>query len=262
MAIPGTGNEPRNSDMLDVLARQNTGDNAALISTAAILVRKRSYPFLLRHHVTNWSAETLGLEEYGSPIFLPEVVPHVIMPGANGMRTVDRGQDPAEAFRDAVATAEKKGWVYVPSGEVISDPALLPKNVGAGLYIRSLASQIIGSDIRQKWYHTAWDIPVATVPEAVQKWRFDRASFNRWRLSLVLRGIIKPPLESVTDEIRDRYSLHVDRAKGSNNPDREHKQAKVQTAQATAAAVLAAKIPGLDTLEKTAPAATPKGGAK
>ena len=226
-------------DSLDVLGTSKPV-SSVLGSAAAIRVRRLSYPFLLRHYVGNWAPEDVGLSEV---TLLPEIVPHAIRAGTGLIRTTNKGEGPEAAYRTAVREAKDLDWHYLDHEVHVTDPSHLPANVAAGPYIRGMAAVYIQGNAQITWYHTPWEVPVQTPKDSDQRWRFDHASYNRWRLSLVLEGVILPPIESVLDELRTRYGARVARFRGMNNPDREHKAGLVEAAEAVAKRVSGANIP-------------------
>ncbi len=248
MAVPAQS-ESRTRDMTSLLGG-STGV-AALGQSKLMTVPKLSYPFLLRHHESNWQLATEGLE---APMLLPEIVPHILMAGAGGMRTVDKGQPLGQMYAQAKSDAIAKGWHYIPVELTVDNKAHLPDGVAAGMWCRSVEALRKGTTDVVPWYHTPWDVPVRTPADLPQKWRFDNASYNRWRLHLCLTGVIPAPIESVVDDYRARYGNHADRARSYNNPDREHKAAKTAAAEAVAKTVTSAALPG----DKPAPKPGPK----
>jgi hypothetical protein len=256
MAIPGTApqTQPQTRDALSAV--QSADASGVVADQSAIMVDRRSYPFILRHHVSNWELAAEGLEE---PTLLPEIVPHVMMQGAAGVRTINRNETLQDGWRKAVSDARDQDWHYVPGNIKVTDPAHLPSGVSPGGWIRSCEAKHIKSAELLTWYHTPWEVPIATPRGSVQRWRFDRAAFNRWRLSLV--GTVIPlPLDSVLDEIRARFAYHVTRAEGANNPDKDHKQSKIDAAKKALQAFLDAKVPGREPAPAAKPAAK-KGAA-
>ena len=254
MAIPAQ--VPTNRDSMDVLGTSKPV-GSALGGAAAIRVERPSYPFLLRHYVGNWSPETEGLD--GETVLLPEIVPHIIRAGAGLVRTVNKNEGPADAYRAAVREAKDLDWHYLDHEMVIEDPAHLPKGVAPGAYIRGLPAFNSRTNAALTWYYTPWEVPVQTPKNLQQRWRFDHASYNRWRLALVVEGLIPEPMDSVLDELRARYGKRVSRVKGTNNPDREHKQGLIAAAEAVASVVTSARIPHKG--EAIKPAAPAKKGA-
>jgi hypothetical protein len=238
MAIPGT-DQPQTRDVIDLIRGSDAG-MASLRDSKAMRVPRFSYPFLLRHHESNWFPETEGLE---APTFLPEIVPHIIMVGAAGIRTINATETFADSFKGARADAIDRGWHYIPADLDVTDPKHLPAGVAPGGWMRTVQAVHMRTSQSIPWYFTPWDVPIQTPRDQVQRWRFDRASFNRWRLHLVQTSVIPEPMESVLEELRARYGNHVTRAQGSNNPDREHKAAKVEAAKAVADTLTKAAIP-------------------
>lgn len=224
--------------------------------------------FLYQHHWQSWTVETEGLE---GPTLLPELVPLQLVKGVNGVRTTKAGELSEQAYRSAVRSREDQGFLTLaPTLRVEREH--LPAGVPAGAYVRALkvVTKAGGAGIR---HQEAWDVPVPTGPGADQRFKFDRASYNRWRLHLVETGVIPPVTDDVVSAMRATAARRVTRIKSAHIPNEDLRKAKVDEAEGEAAAVDAAadRAEGQEAAPKTpkspkAPAApkppkASKGGA-
>lgn len=165
-------------------------------------------PFFLRHHPRAWRV-SVTLPE---PTFLPDVTMHIIAPGVNGVRTLSEGDLPEAAYEDSVHTGQKRGFTYLsPIAPIPAD--CLPPGVPSGPYIRELEC-VHPLTHRPGVYHVeAWNVPIETLPDEQQQFKFHLQSYERWLAYLVLSGQIAPPNERVAQTLRDRVREHVERTK-------------------------------------------------
>lgn len=252
-AAPAERSSP-SRDIVALLGEQKSA-TSAISGGKHMVVPRRSYPFLLRHHESNWHLATDGLPE---AMLLPEIVPQILMAGAAGIRTVDRGEALSGMYASAKAKAIAKGWHYIDLDLEVTDPTHLPEGVKPGPWLRQVEAVRQGTTNVIDHFYTPWDVPVRTPADLPQRWRFDLASFNRWRLHLCVTGAIPDPIPSVIEELRAKYGEHAERARGRNNPDREHKDQKIRAAQKIADTAAAAALP---VVEAPAPKSKRKGGA-
>jgi hypothetical protein len=198
--------------------------------------KRPNKPFFLRHMATDWTVAVVD----GVAVLLPELSPHVLLPGCNGVRTRDRDEERSAAYADAVRDCIRQGWAYLPWATLVTDPAHLPAGVGAGKYIRDLKCRDRLTRAEGLFYVEVWNVPVPTPPGQDQQFKFDHAAFNRWRASIVRSapgapdGLIDPPFDSVVELLRRRHGEHVQRIKARPNPDPRDRDAKVAAAEAAA----------------------------
>jgi len=165
-----------------------------LVDPKPRIVARPNWPFFLRHWPEAWDIGTEGLDK---PTWLPQVVQHIMRPGAGGMRTLKKGMNPADVYFNAKRDAEREGWIYVELNEVV--PAdCLPPGVPEGPYFRAVACRDKKTGTLGKHYVEAWEVPVASAANRKQKFQYDRAGYNRWRASLVTRGLIP----GITEDVR------------------------------------------------------------
>jgi hypothetical protein len=164
--------------------------------------------FFLRHHPRSWRVSTT----LAQPTLLPDVTKHVISPGVNGCRTLGEHDEPQDAYENSVHRAEKRGFTYLSPIAPIP-AACLPPGVPPGGYIRALdcrhpLTRVVGH------YHTeAWNVPIATLPDEDQQFKFHLPTYELWLEWLVLSGQIAPPNERVIQTLRDRVRQHVERTR-------------------------------------------------
>ena len=254
MPVPEPAASKSESANQDAIALLRGATGAKVGGDKLMVVPRRSYMFLLRHHESNWDLATEGL---AGPMLLPEIVPQYLMAGAAGMRTANRGEDITGMYRDAKAAAIAKGWHYIDVKLDVTDPTHLPTGADPGPWIRTVKAMLQGTTDVIDYHFTPWMVPVRTPADLPQKWRHDAASYNRWRLHLCLTGAIPSPIESVIEDYRARFGTHVDRARGYNNPDRDHKNQKIAAVQAIADVVKSAVLPGEKPKAKAKPASVP-----
>jgi hypothetical protein len=229
------------SELADMLGDPDLGD-----LQGETRIRKRpNKRFFLRHFPTDW----IFAEVDGSPVVLPDLAPHVLLPGTNGVRTRDREEDDSASYRDAVDAAQKEGWTYIPWSHVITDPAHLPSGVAPGKYIRTIACRDGLTKAEGTFYVEAWNVPVPTPRGQDQLFRFDRTSYHRWLASIVRSapgandGLIDPPMQSVLEQLRRRYADRVGRIKARPNPDPQDRAQKVKAAEVLATRADLAEAP-------------------
>jgi hypothetical protein len=228
------------------------------VSSVAAIRATPNYPFLLRHHRSAWSVETEGLDE---PTLLPEINVHRLMPGCNGVRTRNENEPVERAYEDAVAVARQAGWIYLDPQAVIPTGPFLPAGVPAGPYIRRIPAKHPLTGVMAHRYVEAWNVPVETLPDEDQQFKFDRASYNRWRAELVLSGLIPLPTEVVTDRLRKRVQGHVKRIQARTQTDPQVKEANLARAREAADTAAAAEPPTKTPRKPKKPAGAAGGAA-
>lgn len=192
MAMPDLSNLVRDTIQTDTVTR---------------LLIKARLPFLLQHHPNAWEVATEGLSE---PTWLPVLSPRAIMGGSNGMRTPRLNEQASEAYREALDKDARQGLTTIQPDDararVEGDCA---SALGDGRYIRTV--EVIDPKTKSKGVRhiEAWEVPVATPTGQTQSFKFDRAAHNRWRASLVVRGVIAEPLESVRTSLVRRHKGRV-----------------------------------------------------
>jgi hypothetical protein len=205
------------------------------------IVKDPNTALLLRHHPYDWEVCDLGLD---GPTLLPVITPHPLEPGAEGIRTLNKGEDPSMAYRDAVNRAKIKGWVYIDHTATFSAD-LMPDGVAAGRFWRVLPCINRTKSATGSYFFEAWAVPVDGLPGEEQRFNFDKAAHNRWRAHLVESGAIKAPLPLVVERLVNRYGERVNRWSGKQNLLSEIRDAQVADAVAIAEAVESAVVPGV-----------------
>lgn len=199
------------------------------LSSAQALAMAPTSPFLLKHHWSGWEVASEGLDE---ATWLPQIKRHTLRPGANHTRTLRVGQPPEDAYRDGVAEDSRAGWTFLEQHPLHPDHR--PASVGEGPYMREAPCRDPRTGATGTAYVEAWQVPLPTMPgdEDGQRFRYDRGSYNRWRLWLVESGQIAPPQPHVLAKIRSRYEARVPRAQSTQYPTTDMQARMVQAAQA------------------------------
>jgi hypothetical protein len=220
---------PGGGDLIDLMGDPELGD----LQGERRIAKRPNKPFFLRHMATDWTIAIID----GAPVLLPELAPHVLLPGVNGVRTRDREEELSATYRDAVQDAIRQGWTYLPWSLQITDPAHLPAGVGPGKYIRDLKCRDRLTKAEGVFYTEAWNVPVPTPVGQDQQFKFDHAAFNRWRASIVRSapgaqdGLIDPPMDSVVELLRQRTAHHLGNVRARPNHDPRDRDAKVTAAE-------------------------------
>jgi hypothetical protein len=199
------------------------------VAASAALRIRPNRPFLLRHHPGAWRVSTTL-----TPIrLLPDVTMHVLEPGVNGVRTLDKHEadQPEKAYEQSVFKAERDGWTYLSALQPI--PAeCLPGGVPSGGYLRDLDCVDPRTSRKGKRYVEAWMVPTATLPDEEQEFSFDLSTYERWLLWLVESGLIRPPMPQIGKRLSARVRAHLDRAHTVPNLSPEVRQARIETKRA------------------------------
>jgi hypothetical protein len=210
-------------------------------------------PFLLRHHPSHWSAESEGLD---GTYWLPEISILPLVPGAHLVKTRKGNEDPSESIKLAVNTDANNGWTALdPSTPIPAD--CLPAGVPVGGYRRPVPCTDPLRGTPGTRHLEAWDVPKQWVPgSGAQKYVHDRASYNRWRLWLVMQGIIAPPTEDAIQALQQARSGRVARILARNPAEDIRARAKADEERALASAMETATVP--DVAEEVRPAPAPR----
>lgn len=152
-------------------------------------------PFLYVHYPDDPGNWRIGTVE-GVAYWLPRLQRLSIEPGACGVRTVVAGQDPADAYKDAVAKVEKRGGTYLPRilDYVDRTPALHPATKRRG-YL----------------HYDRFETP--RVPrgrnKATVKYDQDHEARNTWLLWLISEGYLTAPRPEIVDQNVGRLAGRV-----------------------------------------------------
>lgn len=153
--------------------------------------------FLLRHNPKNWFVSTT----LPTPTLLPEITQQVLSPGVNGVRTRSKNErDPIDAYKTSVRDSQDKGWIYIEPSNLVGGDHLPPK-VPVGHYIRAIPCRTLRGDVPGVRHVECWYVPLATLPETDQRFKFHRASYERWLLHLVETGQVPACLDYIADQL-------------------------------------------------------------
>jgi len=206
----------------------------ALTGSTAVAARPNA-PFMLVHHeARRGSWEVADMD--GKPVWLPVLLESRMVPGANGFATVDRGGRPEKMWEGAVVNFERGGSVVLkPNVEycgvkyLTAQPATDPRNGATG----------------QHWHLWCETVKVPRHAEGKVRVIRDAATYNAWRVRLVLDGVIAQPEPDVTDWVRESAQRDLDAALALRVPA-EIRDPAVAAAKAALARIEAAKLPAAD----------------
>lgn len=200
---------------------------------------------------TSWTVSDIGLDGH---TWVPALKPLVRRPGANGVKTIRKGEPKAQALQTHRAVVADRGGVELDYNDErfhVTDAAHLPPGAAPGSYLRQ--TPCTGGN----FYHWVWDTPRQPLRGRGVTLEHDRAAFNRWRVSLVELGHIKPPSEEVKEAVISMARRRVQSATaGSQGASEDVRSARIGKAQARLDAALAAQVPTPKTFVE-APAETP-----
>jgi hypothetical protein len=217
------------SEAVQDLAAMMTPTKFSQVAATAALRIRPNRPFLLRHHPAAWRVSTT----LKAVTLLPDVTMHVLEPGVNGVRTLDKHEadQPERAYEQSVFKSERDGWTYLSARQPV--PAdCLPAGVPAGGYLRDLDCLDPRTSAKGSRYVEAWMVPTATLPNEDQEFKFDLASYEKWLLWLVESGLIMPPMPQIGARLTARVRAHLDRAHTVPNLSPEVRQARIKARQA------------------------------
>jgi hypothetical protein len=252
MPILPESRSTREQSASDLAGLMQPPANMAKITSIKAIRSPPNYPFLYRVHPSAWTVESEGLD---GPTLLPEIGKHLLIPGCNGVRTLSDNEKttPERAYEDAVAAAQGKGWTYIAL-DTITDAKHLPPGVPAGPFLREIPCRHPQTGIAGSRWVEAWSVPVATLPDDEQAFQFDRASYNRWRLSLVESGKIPAPNAVVVSRLKARIDGQHARIQSRVATDPHVKEANLAKAKAASDAVAVAAAPKARKTPAPAPA--------
>lgn len=186
---------------LRALAQNPTPEQAGDAARLPVAPNERRF---LAHHPSAWE---LG-EVNGKPVYLPQLTPILVAPGAGGMRTKGSNQEESRVWHSALQERRDAGWVILAWNDDIPADAL-PDGMPPGGYLRSYPARHPVNNAQGLFWTEVWNVPVATLPGDEQRFEYDRARFNVWRLSLVESGRIAPPLPHVITALRDSAEKRI-----------------------------------------------------
>lgn len=223
---------------------------SALVGEGRINVQP-NWPFKFYHQPREsgaWSVETEGLEE---PTWLPVIKPLIVMPGASGVRTLERGEqgNPERAYMGRQVELANAGAIFLdPRTKVAAE--LLPDGVAPGSYLRETPT----TDGRP-FYHDAWTVAEADpLQRGVVRLVFDQGAFNRWRLSLVADGTIPEALDAVIEERVRRAKRKLRSAQVDQNAPADVRTGAMSRHQASLKNLGEARLPKRGNADLTASA--------
>jgi len=201
-------------------------------------IRSPSRPaFFLRAHPLAWEVVTVE----GSPVWVPQLSRHELLPGAQGIRTLTRAEqgDPRLAWRAARQQQEGEGFVYLdPTAEI--DPRFRPDDVDAASYCYSIPC--IDRQRRPGVRFTElWNVPIPTPAGMSQVFRYSHELANAWRASLVADGLVPQPNPLIVEREIRRARQRLARAQAA--APSAARDVKVEAVEADLARHEAAQVP-------------------
>ena len=190
-----------------------------------------NYPFFLMHWPSNWQVESVGLKE---PTWLPYLSRHTILPGCNLNRTLRQGEKASAAYDQAVLANMRKGAEYLDVER---------HTVNGGKYLREAPCRDTRNGREGTFYLDAFTPPRDAIPGRRLKFVFDRAAYNKWRLELVLEGVLPPPSRQILEEVIGQKRRRLGRVQGHTNLSKEEYDRRVGAAAELVERFAGAKIP-------------------
>lgn len=241
MAVPGkTPTEPTPQRVapqrIDELMR------SALPSAADQdrLLTSPGHTWIYCHNPDNWEIGSVD----GKPAALPVLTMIRLQPGMNLVATQKQNQGPTQHIEAAFQNLTIRGLrVISPSEEVPAGCSPeLPKLAKTRGYIVEYPARDSETSIEGTLYAERWSVPVWTPPRAPQRFRFDRATFDRWRAHLVLSGQVEAPDASVLEQL-ERVADSTHRRRLSASYTAETREIKLKESAAALAAVREVRTP-------------------
>ena len=213
----------------------------SVFAETAALNCQPSSPFLLMAHPGSAMVVTDGLK---SPTWVPAINLFRLSPGVEHVATRRRGDSYPSTIQTARLEKQREGFVIIePDLALVTDPKHLPAGVTPGAYIREYQTYDRRTGLEGKCYREVWDVQVPTRSlNDSPKWKFDKAAYNRWVVSLLEAGVIPGPDEYA----RNEFKLHAARwAAEQHNIDDPSKRAdKVKATQASLKTLETATVVG------------------
>ncbi|MEL6347867.1 MAG: hypothetical protein AAFV53_32475 [Myxococcota bacterium] len=172
---------------LDALVFSN---HAGVVAGADRIPASPNSPWIFKHHPHHWE---FVLDDDGDGEWLPLLTAYHIRPGVNGTKVTKRGLD----IRISKGMMESSGFTLIPSDGVVK-------------WKRTLNGK--------KYYHDVWSTPHVVGKQIT--WSFDQAAYNAWRRGLLLKGVVKPPVQIVLKHLQTVHArLLRDLGKKLHQPD-------------------------------------------
>ena len=189
---------------------------------------KPGLPFLLVHH-TGKAGSWECVDMDGVPTWLPSLAQIELMPGANGVRTVEKGEAPSTAWEGLTAALNREGAVIIPANaEVCGVRYMVPQAVQGGTRFRM-------------WCESIEPNPMPGRKELIE---FDHAAYNAWRAKLVIDGKVPRPHAAVIRQITKAADANVRRWKGHRTANADVRAERLAAAEAAAKRLADAVLPG------------------
>ncbi len=204
------------------------------VQEKAFLPIAPNVPFFLAHYPENWRVGTVD----GEPYWLPELQRDWILAGANGKRTLRKGDRPEAAY-------DASHLKMTRNGAVLLDPSIVVECDGQSMagYLREIECKDPKTGRVGKFYLDRFETPKTPRPGRRLKFNRDRELENRWLLALVEQGFVNPPNPDVVDERIARAVYHVERNQNKVQLPEESRKRLVDAAESKLDKTEAAAIP-------------------
>lgn len=194
------------------------------------------------HYRSNWDAVTVD----GETVWVPQLGKLLLLEGSNHVATAPAGEgNSPDRYDDAYKEVrKKKGVVLVDAREYVS------------------AYDCQGRHRKGVHYAEKFTRPVpSSVPGRRLKWRMDRDAYNRWLVTLMVRGLIETPTEDETKRYHHAAAKRVRRAEADTEKTADQRAETVARAKVrvdVAEAADAGTDDAIDAAEAEAPKPKPR----
>ena len=153
----------------------------------------------------SWQVETAGLD---GPTWLPVIQREFQSPGVNGYRLAKADRGASHVYRRAHESLRERGAVVIPRDATIG---------GLRGYMRAWTAKSPLSGAIGTFHTDRWSSKRQPLPGKRPKLPFDRAAYNRWRLSAVLEGVIDSPDPAVLTALTRHSERAFERVESAAN---------------------------------------------
>lgn len=221
MAVPATTSDP-SADLSDVLG-------------APKMKLPPTPMFFLEHRPLEMGAvvvRRVGDED----VWVPELNPVPVQPGAVGMRTVDSGETPDKAYTKALQVRRELDHIILP-GTLIVPVEFLPPGASPGPAVRWQAVEA------GRRYLLVWETVAKGLGNQARQELTHADLYAAWRVSLVASGALpEPNPEVIADAIR-RQEARITRAERDTNLSSDIYSRNLRAAQSELARMKGARVP-------------------
>lgn len=183
--------------------------------------------FVLIHHPGAYEHVLLG----GAWTMVPRLDRFDLVPGVAHVEAAQRGRPGMDRTRAAFAELRSQGVIILSADEhPVTDPAHLPPGVAPGRYARMLTVRDARTSLDGQHWHEVWE--VHTLTRSGMRASYDREAYARWRLSLVVAGVIEPAPADIVDAVIAGAELKLQRIRGDGLLAPDQRRERTEAAQA------------------------------